>query len=178
LHLTNSAPTNKPKIKFHNLNELLAKEEEEEKKKHDQPVKANLVEMDETSDSSIESDDDDNATEPSSDDETSSDSDSGNLDFWEFAVKRWRNVLAALPSFIRLYEQWEVDDLLQDIMEDVQQAISKNRFPAEAVDLAVDKRKDLIMDRVSHCPDQDVVSLADNMWCSIASRRVKPGCKW
>ena len=79
---------------------------------------------------------------------------------------------------ILLYGQREIDDLLQDIMEDVQRAISKNRYPMEAVDLAVEKRKDLIMERVSNCPDQNVVSLEDNLWCTLARRRVKSSCKW
>ena len=105
-----------------------------------------------------------------------------NLDYWEYLVESSPRdkCLEYILRQIKLYGVADADDLIQDIMEEVQHALSSNRSPEKTVDWIVEKHKHLIMGRVSKCPDQDVVKddIKDNIWCSFASRLVRPGCRY
>lgn len=105
-----------------------------------------------------------------------------NLAFWEYAVRRWTedHVCRNLVEEILLYKIKETDELLQDIIYDADNAMSKGCPLIDAVHFATEKYKDLIMQSItSECPDKDVDEVIHlNFWCALTNRFVQPGCKY
>lgn len=105
-----------------------------------------------------------------------------NLAFWEYAVRRWTEdqVCRNLVEEILLYKIKETDELLQDIIDDADNAMSKGCPLIDAVHFATEKYKDLIMQSItSECPDKDVDEVIRlNFWCALTNRFAQSGCKY
>ena len=83
-------------------------------------------------------------------------------------------IFQCLIFFLNLYYELPNDGPYQEIMEDVENAESTMGF-TDALDYAINKNEDLICTSVANCRDCDVEM---SIWCNMAQRVLKHGCKW